>query len=263
MKKYIKIVGARRTGTNLVTRLLFENFDNLKFLSTSKHTPLDEYEKWMKDDPLWHHRKGTRNKVSHILADRWSGEKDGMSKYNLGDIGCQENWVDKKEVQKAYHDKNIFIFICVKNPYSWILSHSKWQGYDVKNGIDYNQCHAYNQFYQSALNDECFAGFKKILIPSEQLIQMNSEKLTDFFEKSLETSANKKIELYKENVATSNDHDKKFNKNYYLNYDYFYQFRPDHVQGITNNTDWNLFSKLGYSPLRYLLADHEKIVKYF
>jgi hypothetical protein len=248
-KIFVKIVGARRTCTNYVTRLINENFENINFLSQSKHTPLDEYQKWLNDDPRWHFRTGLRDDLTYILDDRWSGKHDGLSKYNLGDIGCDPVFFDKKEIQSAYLDGRVKVIVCIKNPYSWILSHSKWRGGNLPNSINLEDCVAYNEFYLPPLLENIMDNSSKMIIKAEDCLYGNKDHIKNSLESFLGIeSKNNDLVDFDENVATR-DGNSTLDRSHYSQWNFLADLKLGQIFGIGNVINWEIFKNYGYEKI--------------
>ena len=248
-KQFVKIVGARRTCTNYVTRLIYENFENINFLSQSKHTPLDEYQKWLSDDPRWHFRSGHRENLTYILDDRWSGKHDGLSQYNLGDVGCNPVFLPKSDIKEAYEDGRVKIIICIKNPYSWILSHSKWRGGNLPNCINLEDCLAYNEFYLQPLLENIMDKSDKLVIRSEDCLYGDKDEMKKTLEGflNIETKNNNLVD-FDENVATR-DGNASLDRSYYSQWNFLSDLKIGQVSGVGNCINWDIFKNYGYEKI--------------
>lgn len=249
-KIHLKVAGARRTGTNITTQILQDLFSNEAYiLRRSKHTPLDEYEQWISGNPDWHSRIGARKKISHILADRWKGVFDGTDKADKVKT-VQFVKRDCSQVWEARYKKNLIVVVCVKDPYSWIVSYQKYMGIPYDKIDIESWCKMYNEFYRASLAS--LSDCPKIFLSNEMIMSTTPKDLKDTLEKLTGLQSTRIPDLRRgKNVSPHRSIYKNqfLDENYYLNKHYFKELNSRHLNTITDTIQWEIFESMGYKPV--------------
>jgi len=244
MTTYIKLYGVPRTCTNLVKLLLHNNFRNVSVLSNVLG---------------WKHG-------NHPESVDWSG-KD-WDPINNPDGVSPSNFVSKSElssIKQVYETGQMKYTVCLKDPYSWLVSYSKYEareslisrsilsfkGINRKKLTDYislwNDRH---RNWSELLKDNPNATmirYEDILKKPDSTLQklsvfFNLEKIDHVVMPEFALSRNP------EEVGKLPKHeDKTFNKtDYYLNKEYLKYFQEDDLKLIEKNIDNDLVSYFGY-----------------
>jgi len=244
MTTYIKLYGIPRSCTNLVKLLFHNNFSNVTTLSNVLG---------------WKHG-------NHPEAVDWSG-KDWDPINNPKGVSPSD-FVSKdifNSIKQTYEEGRMKYVVCVKDPYSWLVSYSKYEareslisrsilsfkGINRKKLVEYislwndrhrnwsellkNNSNATSIRYEDILKDADSA-LNKISI------FFNLEKIDEVIMPEFNLSRNPEAvgKLPKQE-------DKSFNKtDYYLNKKYLEYFKKDDLKLIAKNIDSDLVSYFGY-----------------
>lgn len=115
-KKFVKIYGLPRSGTNYLERILNENFSNINVLKNGNILG-------------WKHGKVS----SHYPVD-WTGSNWNTIResHNVIDYYLKEIEPYKKELKDAVDSKTVYYFFIVKHPEKWYDSYHR---YSVEGGL--------------------------------------------------------------------------------------------------------------------------------
>jgi len=244
MITYIKLYGVPRSCTNLVKLLLHDNFSNVTVLSNVLG---------------WKHG-------NHPESVDWSG-KDWDLINNPNGVSSLD-FVTEEElnsIKKIYEDKQMNYVICLKDPYSWLVSYSKYQaresiisrsilsfkGINRKKLTEYvSLWNARHRNWTELLknnSNSTMIRYEDILKKPDSTLQelsdfFNLEKINHVVMPEFALSRNP------EEVGKLPKHeDKIFNKtDYYLNKEYLKYFKKDDLKLIAKNIDGDLVSYFGY-----------------
>tara|TARA_Y100000758_G_scaffold247088_1_gene183097 strand:- start:635 stop:1378 length:744 start_codon:yes stop_codon:yes gene_type:complete len=244
MTTYIKLYGIPRSCTNLVKLLFHNNFSNVTTLSNVLG---------------WKHG-------NHPEAVDWSG-KDWDPINNPKGVSPSDFVSNDifNSIKQTYEEGRMKYVVCVKDPYSWLVSYSKYEareslisrsilsfkGINRKKLVEYislwndrhrnwsellkNNSNATSIRYEDILKDADSA-LNKISI------FFNLEKIDEVIMPEFNLSRNPEAvgKLPKQE-------DKSFNKtDYYLNKKYLEYFKKDDLKLIAKNIDSDLVSYFGY-----------------
>jgi len=130
-----KQYGEKRTGTNLLRKLLSENFNNVLVLMHvlgDKHSPRSSF------DSLWETAKAEQNadlafvKLATLATPaRTTRCEDSRQLIYLSGIA--------KTVAHAFANKTMRFIISAKHPYSWITSMSRYEGWSTPRSSPINR----------------------------------------------------------------------------------------------------------------------------
>ena len=217
--KFIKIFGARRTGTNYLNVVLSKSFIIFPF-----------------------HFYGHKHNIIHDEMHNILNNKNEI-KYN----------------DEPLNRNNVFVVISIKNPYAWILSIIKWakkNGKDPKSLKYYDmtneefiikECKIYNDKYKNWIDfyyryvENCY-------------IFLWENSLFKNIDKHIEIIKNKFGLPYSEYKDSSfvdgniNAHSKvtstTFNRDYYINMEYMDKYTPKQLKLARENIDWSIFNRI-------------------
>ena len=244
MSTYIKLYGIPRSCTNLVKLLFHNNLSNVTILSNVLG---------------WKHG-------NHPEAVDWSGKNwdpiNNPKGVSPSDFVSTDELNSIKEAYKANQMKYV---VCLKDPYSWLVSYSKYEareslisrsilsfkGINRKKLVEYislwNDRH---RNWSELLKDNTNATmirYEDILKDADSTLQ----DLSDFFNlEKIDHVVMPEFTLSRnpEEVGKAPKHeDKTFNKtDYYLNKKYLEYFNNDDLKIIEDNIDQDLVSYFGY-----------------
>ena len=257
MYNVIYLVGAFRSGTNLLQWLLKENFKNTIVLAYHKHQePHDYFTKLLYGSNKEKKEKQIQDKLSNFLEEtsiHKGGQNPPFAFVSKEIQPPRRNHRSKQIVDivsKAIENKEIKFLINIKNPYGWHLSFCKhWRHYVFPNEMKYwtDLYTAWTNFEKEHPEDVLFIKHENILKDVQKELKIVQKEFKLESQKSVFVMPKKRLTTQTDESQDNFNRKEYFRDELYIND--LLKNRKSDLEKCRNKLNHEIMKRFGYKIL--------------